>query len=73
MTYSEAVNTILAEVQDSLMDIIEGWEAAAEDAQCEGDRLIYLARAEYLLEAQRIVYGNNKVGTTNNIMEVQND
>lgn len=72
MTYSEAVNTILAEVQDSLMDIIEGWEAA-EDAKCEGDRTIYLARAEYLLEAQRIVYGNNKVGTVNNIMEVQND
>ena len=73
MTYSEAVNTILAEVQDSLMDIIEGWEAAAEDARCEGDRIICFARAEYLLEAQRLVYGYNKVGTVNNKMEAQND
>ena len=60
MTYSEAVNAILTEVQDSLMDIIDGWKDAAEDTRCEGDRLIYLARAEYLIEAQRVVYGNQE-------------
>lgn len=73
MTYDEAVNTILAEVHECLLDIIDGWEAAAEDAKCECDRIIYLDRVECLLEAARIVYGNNNVGTVNNIMEVQND